>query len=116
MRVKRGFTSRRRHKRILDLAEGFKGRRRNCFKLAKRSVQKALKYSYRDRKVRKRDFRTLWIARINAAARTSGLSYSVFIHGLKSAQIDLDRKVLADIAVSDPVGFAALAERAKAAL
>jgi large subunit ribosomal protein L20 len=116
MRVKRGFASRRRHKRRLKLAEGFRGRRSDCFKLAKRSVEKALQYSYRDRRAKKRDFRGLWIIRINAAARLNGISYSKFIRGLSNANIEIDRKMLAEIAFSDPASFAVIAERAKAAL
>ena len=116
MRVKRGFAGRRRHKRRLKLAEGFRGRRKDCFKLAKRAVEKALQFSYRDRRAKKRDFRGLWIVRINAAARINGLSYSRFIQGLVKANIALDRKVLAEIAFSDPASFALVAERAKAAL
>jgi large subunit ribosomal protein L20 len=116
MRVKRGFASRRRHKRRLKLAEGFRGRRKDCFKLAKRAVEKALQFSYRDRRAKKRDFRGLWIVRINAAARLNGLSYSRFIKGLSNANIELDRKVLAEMAYSDPASFAVVAERAKAAL
>ena len=95
MRVKRGFASRRRHKRRLKLAEGFRGRRSDCFKLAKRSVEKALQHSYRDRRAKKRDFRGLWIIRINAAARINGVSYSKLMLGLSKANIGLDRKVLA---------------------
>jgi large subunit ribosomal protein L20 len=116
MRVKRGVVSRRRHKGVLKLAKGYRGRRKNCFKLAKNAVEHGLRYAYRDRKARKREFRGLWITRINAAARLAGLSYSQFMHGLKNAQIDLDRKALAELAVSDPNGFAVVAERAKAAL
>jgi large subunit ribosomal protein L20 len=116
MRVKRGFASRRRHKRRLKLAEGFRGRRKDCFKLAKLAVEKALQFSYRDRRAKKRDFRGLWIVRINAAARINGLSYSKLIQGLAKANIALDRKVLAEIAFSDPASFAVVAERAKAAL
>jgi large subunit ribosomal protein L20 len=116
MRVKRGVTSRRRHKRRLKLAEGFRGRRKSCFKLAKLAVEKALQFAYRDRRAKKRDFRGLWIVRINAAARINGISYSQMIRGIKLAEIDVDRKVLADLAVSDPVAFAAIAERAKLAL
>lgn len=116
MRVKRGYASRRRHKRRLKLAEGYRGRRSDCFKLAKRAVEKALQFSYRDRRAKKRDFRALWIMRINAAARTNGLSYSRFMRGLSLAEIDLDRKVLADMAFSDPASFAVIAERAKSAL
>jgi len=116
MRVKRGTAGRARHKRRLKLAEGFRGRRNGCFKLAKRAVEKALQFSYRDRRAKKRDFRGLWIVRINAAARLSGISYSKFIRGLSNAQIELDRKVLAEIAFSDPASFAVIAEKAKAAL
>ena len=116
MRVKRGFTSRRRHKRMAKLAEGFRGRRRNCFKHIKLGVQKALQYSYRDRRNKRRELRALWIVRIGAAARLSGVSYSKFISGLKKAEIDLDRKILADMAVNDAQAFAAIAEKAKAAL
>ena len=116
MRVKRGTAGRQRHKRRLKLAEGFRGRRNGCFKLAKRAVEKALQFSYRDRRAKKRDFRGLWIVRINAAARLNGLSYSKFIRGLSNAQIELDRKILADMAFSDPVSFAVVAEKAKAAL
>lgn len=116
MRVKGGVVSRRRHKRLLKLSEGFRGRRRNCYRLAKLAVQKSLKYAYRDRRVRKREFRGLWITRINAAARNCGLSYSRFIRGLQQAGIELDRKVLADLAMRDPQMFAVVAERAKHAL
>lgn len=116
MRVKGGIVSRRRHKRVLKLAEGFRGRRSKCYKLAKRSIQKSLQHAYKGRKMKKRDFRSLWIIRINAAARLSGLSYSKLILGLKKANIGLDRKVLADIAARDAASFAAIAEKAKAAL
>lgn len=116
MRVKRGTASRRRHKKRMELAEGFRGRRKNCFKLAKLSVEKALQYAYRDRRAKKREFRALWIIRINAAARVCGLSYSNFIRGVSQAGIDLDRKVLAELAYSDPAAFAVVAEKAKAAL
>ncbi len=116
MRVKRGVVSRNRHKRRLKLAEGFRGRRKSCFKLAKRAVEKALQFSYRDRRAKKRDFRGLWIVRINAAARMNGLSYSKFISGLDKANIELDRKVLAEIAFHDPASFAVIAEKARAAL
>lgn len=114
MRVKRGFASRRRHKRMLKLAEGRVGRRSKCFKLAKRSVEKGLKYAYRDRRVRQREFRMLWITRINAAARLSGLSYSKFIRGLQDAGVAVDRKILADLAVNDPQAFAAIVAVAQA--
>ena len=116
MRVKRGFVSRRRHNAVMKRAEGFKGRRKNVFKFAKLATQKAMQFAYRDRRVRKRDFRKLWIARINAAVRESGMSYSVFIHGLKKANIDIDRKVLADLAVRDKTAFAAIVERTKQAV
>lgn len=116
MRVKRGFASRRRHKRMLKLAEGFYGRRSSCFKLAKRGVQRALKYAYRDRKVKKREFRMLWIARINAAVRPAGLSYSRFMSGLKQARIEVDRKILAELALNDPQAFGAVVEKARQAL
>jgi len=116
MRVKRGTAGHRRHKRRLKLAEGYRGRRKDCFKLAKRAVEKALQFSYRDRRAKKRDFRGLWITRINAAARINGLSYSKLILGLSRANIELDRKVLAEIAFSDPASFAVVAEKAKAAL
>lgn len=116
MRVKRGYASRRRHKRVLKLAEGFRGRRKSSFKLAKRSVERALKYAYRDRRQKKRHTRALWIIRVNAAIRECGLSYSRFIMGSKRAGIELDRKVLADIALRDPSAFAAIASKAKAAL
>lgn len=116
MRVKRGFAGRNRHKRRLKLAEGFRGRRNGCFKLAKLAVEKALQFAYRDRRAKKRDFRGLWIVRINAAARINGLSYSKLVLGLSKAGIALDRKVLAEIAFSDPASFAVVAEKAKAAL
>jgi large subunit ribosomal protein L20 len=112
MRVKRGFKARQRRKKVLKLAKGFRGGRSKLFRTAADSVDKALMYAFRDRKQKKRDFRKLWIARINAGARMNGLSYSKFIHGLKLAKIDLDRKVLAELAVSDPAGFAVIVERA----
>jgi large subunit ribosomal protein L20 len=115
-RVKRGVTARARHKKILKQAKGYRGRRKSVFRVAKQAVIKAGQYAYRDRRQRKRQFRALWIARINAAARTCGLSYSRFIDGLSKAGIALDRKVLADIAVFDKAAFAVLAEKAKAAL
>ncbi|MFA5530347.1 MAG: 50S ribosomal protein L20 [Thiohalomonadaceae bacterium] len=115
-RVKRGVTARARHKKILALAKGYRNRRKNVFRVAKQAVIKAGQYAYRDRRQRKRQFRALWIARINAAARQCGLSYSRLINGLKKANVEVDRKVLADIAVFDKVGFAALAETAKANL
>ena len=109
MRVKRGFKARRRRKKVLNLAKGFRGGRSKLFRTAADSVDKALMYAYRDRRQRKRDFRRLWIARINAAARMNDLSYSKFIHGLKKAGVELDRKVLAELAVSDPSAFAQIA-------
>jgi len=115
-RVKRGVTARARHKKVMALAKGYYGRRKNVYRVAKQAVIKAGQYAYRDRRQRKRQFRALWIARINAAARECGLSYSRMIDGLKKAQVEIDRKVLADIAVADKAGFAALAEKAKAAL
>ncbi len=114
MRVKRGFKARHRRNRVLKLAKGFRGRRNGCYKRAVEAVERAMMQSARGRRVRRRDFRSLWIARINAAARLSGLSYSKLIHGLKKAKIALDRKVLADIAVADPQAFAAIARRAAA--
>lgn len=115
MRVKKGFKARRRRNRILKLAKGYRGRRKNCYKRANQAVERALDFSSRDRAQKKRDFRALWIVRINAAARGVGLSYSKLIAGLKKKEIALDRKVLADIAVADPAGFAAVANIAKAA-
>ena len=115
-RVKRGVTAHRRHKKILDQAKGYRGRRKNVFRVAKQAVIKAGQYAYRDRRQRKRMFRALWIARINAAARLHGLSYSRFIDGLKKAGIELDRKVLADLAVFDATAFGELATAAKASL
>lgn len=115
MRVKKGFKARRRRNRILKLAKGYRGRRKNCYKRANQAVERALDYASRDRAVRKRNFRSLWIVRINAAARTVGLSYSKLIAGLAKAKISLDRKVLADMAVADPAGFTAVANIAKAA-
>jgi len=115
-RVKRGVTARARHRKVLSKAKGYYGARRKVFKVAKQAVIKAGQYAYRDRRQRKRQFRALWIARINAAARINGISYSRLINGLKLAEIEVDRKVLADIAVHDQEGFAALAEAAKTAL
>jgi large subunit ribosomal protein L20 len=113
-RATSGPTTHRRHKKMLKHAKGYWGARRRVYKLAKDTVLRGLKFAYRDRRVRKRDFRQLWIARINAAARLHGLSYSTFMHGLKLAQIDLDRKTLADLAVHDPDAFAQIATMAKA--
>ena len=112
-RVKRGVTSRRRHNSVLKAAKGYRGARNRLIKVARETVEKGLKYAYRDRKQRKRQFRGLWIVRINAAAREHGLSYSRLMNGLKKAGVEIDRKVLADLAVSDPRAFGALAERAK---
>jgi len=115
-RVKRGVTAHARHKKILKKAKGYYGARSRVLRVAKQAVTKAGQYAYRDRRQRKRQFRALWIVRINAGAREHGLSYSRFINGLKKASIEVDRKVLADLAVFDKVGFAALAEQAKAQL
>ncbi|SDF98469.1 MULTISPECIES: 50S ribosomal protein L20 [Halomonadaceae] len=114
-RVKRGVVARRRHKKIMKQAKGYYGARSRVFRVAKQAVIKAGQYAYRDRRVRKRQFRALWIARINAAARNNGLSYSRFIAGLKKAGIEIDRKVLADLAVHEKAAFAAIVEKAKAA-
>ena len=115
-RVKRGVIARRRHRKVLSRAKGYYGARRKVFRVAKQAVIKAGQYAYRDRRQRKRDFRSLWITRINAAAREHGLSYSRFINGLKRAEIAIDRKVLADLAVHDKAAFKALAEKAQASL
>jgi len=115
-RVKRGVTARARHKKVLKAAKGYQGARSRVFRVAKQAVIKAGQYAYRDRRQRKRQFRRLWIARINAAARLNGMSYSRFINGLKKSAVEVDRRVLADIAVFDRVAFAALAEKAKAGL
>jgi large subunit ribosomal protein L20 len=112
MRVKRGFKARRRRNKVLELAKGFRGGRSKLFRTAADSVDKALNYAYRDRKARKREYRGLWIARINAAARLNNMSYSKLIHGLKLANIEMDRKVLADLAVFDPAGFSKIAQMA----
>jgi len=115
-RVKRGVTSRASHKKVLNRAKGFRGRRKNVFRVANEAVMKAGQYAYRDRRQRKRQFRSLWIARINAAAREMGLTYSTLINGLKRAAIEVDRRVLADLAVRDPTAFNKLAQSAKANL
>ena len=112
MRVKRGFKARRRRKKVLKLARGFRGGRSKLFRTAADAVDKALMYAYSDRRVRKRDFRKLWITRINAAVRMHNLSYSKFIHGLKLAGVELDRKVMAELAISDPAGFAKITDLA----
>ncbi len=109
MRVKRGFKARKRRKKVLKLAKGFRGGRSKLYRTAADAVDKALMYAYRDRRVRKREFRRLWIIRINAAARMNGITYSKFIRGLKLAGVELDRKVLAELAISDPSGFASIA-------
>jgi large subunit ribosomal protein L20 len=115
-RVKRGVTARARHKKVLEQAKGFRGRRGNVYRIAKEAVMKAGQYAYRDRRQKKREFRALWIARINAAVRELGMTYSVFMNGLTKAEIDIDRKVLADLAVHDKAAFAKIAEQAKASL
>lgn len=115
-RVKRGVVARRRHKKILKLAKGYYGARSRVFRVAKQAVIKAGQYAYRDRRQRKRQFRALWIIRINAEARVNGLSYSRMINGLKKANVEIDRKIMADLAVFEKAAFAALAERAKKAL
>jgi large subunit ribosomal protein L20 len=115
-RVKRGVTARASHKKVLARAKGFRGRRNNVFRVANEAVMRAGQYAYRDRRNKKRDFRSLWIARINAAAREHGMSYSVFMNGLKKAEILVDRKVLADIAVMDKPAFSKFVEKAKATL
>lgn len=115
-RVKRGVTAHARHKKVLKLAEGYRGRSKNCFRVAIEKVEKALRYSYRDRKARKRDMRALWIVRINAGAREQGLTYGRFMNGLRRAGIELDRKQLAEMAATEPTAFAALVEKARTAL
>ncbi|NDG41664.1 MAG: 50S ribosomal protein L20, partial [Betaproteobacteria bacterium] len=115
-RVKRGVTARARHKKILALAKGYRGRRKNVFRIAKQAVMKAGQYAYRDRRTRKRVFRALWIARINAAARGLGITYSKFMAGMKKASIDIDRKMLAELAVNDPAAFGSIVAKVKAQL
>jgi large subunit ribosomal protein L20 len=115
-RVKRGTTTHARHKRILDQAKGYYGRRKNTIRIAKQAVEKAGQYAYRDRKVKKRNFRAIWIQRINAAVREEGLTYGVFMHGIKLAGVELDRKVMADIAMHEPDIFKAIIAQAQAAL
>jgi large subunit ribosomal protein L20 len=114
MRVKKGIKARRRRNRVLKLAKGFRGRRKNCYRRANQAVERALNYSTRDRRVKRRNFRALWIVRINAAARQHGLSYSKLVAGLKKAGVAIDRKVLADLALNVPADFAALAKAAQA--
>jgi large subunit ribosomal protein L20 len=113
-RVKRGFKARQRRNKVLKLAKGYRGARSKLFRSATEAVDRALNYAFRDRRVKKRDFRALWIIRINAAARLNGITYSRLIHGLKQAKVEIDRKVLADLAVSDPAGFAKVAGLAAA--
>lgn len=115
-RVKRGVTARARHKKILALAKGYRGRRKNVYRIAKQAVMKAGQYAYRDRRTRKRVFRALWIARINAASRGLGISYSRFMAGMRQAAIDIDRKMLAELAVNDPAAFGAIVAKVKAQL
>jgi len=115
-RVKRGVTAHARHKKVLDQAKGYYGRRKNVFRPAVQAVEKAAQYAYRDRRTKKRNFRALWIQRINAAVRELGLTYGRFINGLDKAGIEVDRKVLSDIAVHEPEAFKALVDKAKAAL
>jgi len=115
-RVKRGVTTHARHKKVLELAKGYRGRGSTAYRVAIEKVEKALRYAYRDRRNRKRDFRALWIQRINAGARQHGLTYSQFMHGIKLAGIDLDRKVLSDIAIREPEAFQAIAATAQTAL
>ena len=115
-RIKRGTTTRAKHKRILDQAKGYYGRRKNTIRIARQAVEKAGQYAYRDRKVKKRSFRALWIQRINAAVRAEGLTYSQFMHGVKLSGIELDRKVMADLAMNEGGAFTAIIAQAKAAL
>ena len=115
-RVKRGVTTHARHKKVLDLAKGYRGRNHSAYRIALEKVEKALRYAYRDRRNKKRDFRGLWIQRINAGAREHGLTYSQFMHGVKLAGIDLDRKVLSDLAIREPDAFAAIVANARDAL
>jgi large subunit ribosomal protein L20 len=114
-RVKRGVTAHARHKKVIKQAKGYRGRRKNTFKVAKQAVEKSLQYAYRDRRAKKRDFRSLWTQRINAGAREHGISYSVFISGLKKMNISLDRKILADLAMNEPSSFKHLAEQVQSA-
>ncbi len=115
-RVKRGVTAKKKRRTVLEQAKGYSGARKTNYSKAKEQVQHSLQYAYRDRRNKKREIRALWITRINAAAHLNGMSYSRFMNGLKKAEIELDRKVLADMAVNDPSGFAALVEKAKATL
>ena len=115
-RVKRGTTTKARHKRILEQAKGYYGRRKNTIRIAKQAVEKAGQYAYRDRKVKKRSFRAIWIQRLNAAVREQGLTYGVFMHGTKLAGIEIDRKIMADLAMHEPVAFKVIIAQAQAAL
>ena len=115
-RIKRGVTTHARHKKVLEQAKGYRGRNKNVYRVALEKVEKGLQYAYRDRRVRKREFRALWIQRINAGARLHGLTYSQFMNGMKQAGIDLDRKVLSDLAIREPAAFKSLVEQAQAAL
>ena len=115
-RIKRGVTTRAKHKRILDQAKGYRGRRKNTIRIARQAVEKAGQYAYRDRKINKRNFRALWIQRINAAVRPEGLTYSQFMHGVKLAVIELDRKVMAELAMNEEAAFKTIIAHAKAAL
>ncbi len=115
-RVKRGVTSHAKHKKVLDAAKGFRGRRKNTIRIAKQAVEKSMQYAYRDRKARKRNFRALWVQRINAAVREHGLTYARFIDGINKAGIEIDRKVLSDMAIHEPQAFAAIVVQAKKAL
>ncbi len=115
-RVKRSVNARKKRRKVLEQAKGYRGTKHSSYRRAKEQVQRSLNYAYRDRRVRKREFRKLWIVRINAGARANGLSYNAFMHGLKLAEIELDCKVLADMAIADPASFAALVEQARAAL
>jgi large subunit ribosomal protein L20 len=115
-RVKRSVHARKKRRKVLEEAKGYRGSKHSSYRRAKEQVQRSLRYAYRDRRTRKREFRKLWIVRINAGARENGLSYNQFMHGLKLAEIELDRKVLADLAVNDPVFFTSLADKARAAL
>ncbi|MCO5081860.1 MAG: 50S ribosomal protein L20 [Rhizobiaceae bacterium] len=115
-RVKRGVTAHAKHKKVLDAAKGFRGRRKNTIRIAKQAVEKSMQYAYRDRKARKRNFRALWVQRINAAVREHGLTYARFIDGINKAGIEIDRKVLSDMAIHEPQAFAAIVAQAKKAL
>ena len=115
-RVKRGVTTHARHKKVLKMAKGYRGRSSTCFRVAVQKVEKALQYAYRDRRNKKRDFRGLWIQRINAAVRDLGMTYSVFINGLNKAGIEVDRKIMADLAMNQPEAFKSLVEKAQKAL